>query len=168
MEGLLQRLHCNDFVSFLKSFDIFCLTETYVDFKFQSDKMSEYCFLSSFAKKLTRRGRKSGGVIVGYRSVLKPWISEIDLDCDNLICLRLDKSIIGTLKDVFYIGTYVPPSNSDAYNLLQSGFGIEPLESCITTLYERYEDFHLFICGDLNARTASQNGLLDVDIDPIT
>ena len=41
MEGLLNRLDSSDFVSFLKSFDICCLTETFIDYEFQCEQLSE-------------------------------------------------------------------------------------------------------------------------------
>ena len=68
VEGLLNRLDSSDFVSFfLKSFDICCLSETFIDMNFSVKKLSEYSFVSSFARKLSLRGRKSGGVTACFR-----------------------------------------------------------------------------------------------------
>ena len=45
VEGLLNRLDSSDFVSFLKSFDICCLTETFIDYEFQCEQLSHLSHL---------------------------------------------------------------------------------------------------------------------------
>jgi len=54
---------------------------------------------------------------------------------------------------------YVPPTDSKAWKLSQDGFGIKihVLEKCIVDLFDSSDDFHVLVCGDLNARTASRN-----------
>ena len=64
MEGLWQKLDCVDFVSFLLSFDVVCLTETFIDTDFQSDMFKDYLSFTAKAKKLSRHGRNSGGYVM--------------------------------------------------------------------------------------------------------
>ena len=96
VEGLLHRLDSSDFVSFLKSFDICCLTETFIDFDFQCEQLSEYSFVSSFARKLSHRGRKSGGVIVCFRKKFSKFIKQVKIDYENMIVLQIDKHLFAT------------------------------------------------------------------------
>ena len=49
--GLWQKLDCAVFVSFLLSFDVLCLTETFIDTDFQSDMFKDYLSFTAKAKK---------------------------------------------------------------------------------------------------------------------
>ena len=79
------------------------------------------------------------------------------MDADNTVVLKLDKGLLGTTKDVVYIGLYIPPYDSNYWKTTFDGCGIEPLEKCLLDLHTSIEDFSLFICGDFNARTADSN-----------
>ena len=46
--------------------------------------------------------------------------------------------------------------------MTQNGYGIEPLD-----LYDKFDNFDIILCGDLNARTGSQNGTTDMLTDPL-
>ena len=154
-------------MSFIKSFDMCCLTETFIDYDFQSDKFSDYTFITSPAKKLSHRGRKSGGVIVCFRTKFSPYVNQVEVNCDNTVVVRIDKSLFSISKDIFLVGMYVPPCESAAHGMTENGFGIESLEQCVMDLQESFDDFHLIVCGDLNARTSNNNGVAEISTDPL-
>ena len=95
VEGLLNCLDSRNFVSFLKSSDICCLTETFIDYEFQCEKLSEYSFVFSFARKLSHRGKKSGGVIVFSEEIF-------ELDQTK----KVDYKNIVTLEPQLYISNF--------------------------------------------------------------
>ena len=37
-----------------------------------------------------------------------------------------------------------------------NGYGMETTQQCVTDLHDITDDFYLLLCGDLNARTASE------------
>ena len=130
--------------------------------------MSEYSFVSSFARKLSHRGRKSGGVILCFRKKFSNLIKQVKVDYENMIVLHFDKLLFATDRDIFFIGLYVPPCESAVYGVTQNGYGIEPLEQCVTDLYDKFDNFYIIVCGDLNARTGCQNGIVDMLTDPLS
>ena len=61
-------------VRFLRSFDIFSLSETFVDSKQQYDSFCDYDVFLSKSTKLSLQGRTSGGVLVFVRKHLSSFI----------------------------------------------------------------------------------------------
>ena len=49
--GLLPKLQIVDFVEYIKSFHLVCLTETYVSNELHADLFTEFCMFTSHAKK---------------------------------------------------------------------------------------------------------------------
>ena len=59
--GLAAKLVSNDFIDYLNTFDLICLTETFVDKEFEITILKDFVFFIAPAKKLSRQGRRSGG-----------------------------------------------------------------------------------------------------------
>jgi len=162
----MQKLDIKEVVSTLLTFDIFALNETFV----YSDtlvysRFSEYDVYVARAVKLSQHGRHSGGVLVFVRKTLFDLVRKIEIKYDHMIVLEIDKMLFGTTKSVFLVCLYVHPSDSKYWRQSQYGFGLEILEQCLMDLFERYEDFSMIVCGDLNARTGCENAVLDDDDD---
>lgn len=118
----------------------------------------DYDVYLSKATKLSRLGRKSGGVLVFVRNNIAHLIKQIDVKYDHMIVLELCCPLIGTeRKRTFILCSYVHPYDSKYWDVAENGFGMEVLEQCIIDLYEKCNDLNLIICGDLNARTGSEN-----------
>ena len=74
-----------------------------------------------------------------------------------MVVLRMKKALFGTDKDVMFIAAYLPPYDSNYWKVTQHGYGVELIEKCVMDLHDVTDDFSLLLCGDLNARTASEN-----------
>ena len=71
IEGLKNKLYDDDFVNFLKSFDIFGLTETWsCDQTELSDVFNQYFCVFCPAKKDKKFGRPMGGVAVYLKTYI--------------------------------------------------------------------------------------------------
>ena len=79
------------------------------------------------------------------------------MDVDSVVVLRMKKFLLGTDKDVMFIAAYLPPYDSNYWKVTQHGYGMEVIEKCVMDLHDVTDDFSLLLCGDLNARTASEN-----------
>ena len=65
------------------------------------------------------------------------------------------------------MGLYVPQFESAAYGVTPNGCGIEPLDQCVMDVYDKFYNFYIILCRDLNARTGCQNGIVDMLTDPL-
>ena len=151
--GLLSKLENDDFVRYVTSFDIVCLTETFIGFDFQSDLFKDFKIFTAAAKKLSHHGRQSGGVMVLVNNSYAAMIDRIQTDVENTVVLKIKNELLGCDKDTMLIASYVPPCDSPFWKTTQNGYGLELLDKCVLDLYDKFDDFNLLFCGDFNART---------------
>jgi exonuclease III len=146
-----------EFIKFIDQYNFVCLTETFTS-NTKFDKVfknhDSYC---SKAKKLSRQGRLSGGVMILSDKCLSKYVHQINTDVENIIILKVLKELFGTDKDVLLMGLYIPPYDSKYWKVTENGFGLEVLEKCMLDLEINIDNFHLMMFGDFNARTANHN-----------
>ena len=94
---------------FLRSFDIFSLSETFVDSKQQYDSFCDYDVFLSKSTKLSLQDRTSGGVLVFVRKQLSYFIRHIEVPYENVLVLEVCKTLLGLCKNAFLISTYISP-----------------------------------------------------------
>jgi hypothetical protein len=136
-------------------FDFVTFLETFTD-DFTSTLFSTFTSFVAPAKKLSKQGRKSGGVIVLVRNTFLPFIKQIKLDCENVVVLEAKKELFGTDENVFIICTYLNPISSPFYVTSDFGDGISMIEHCLLEILQKHENALFFINGDLNARIGNK------------
>jgi len=146
-----------DFLLYLEKFSFVCLCETFVDCFDFSRCLSMFQAFVSPAKKLSRRGRKSGGVVCLVRKSIAMYFKQLFCDYDNILAFRVSKALFNSERDILLFGVYVPPLGSPYYNAAEDTDGILLLEKCINDILVNHDDCSLMVCGDLNARTANMN-----------
>ena len=72
----------------------------------------------------------------------------------------MSKALVEVDRDILVVAGYILPQDSPAYSESDNVTGIEVLEQCVL---ERAEDVYIMMCGDFNARTGSQNSVLDTE-----
>ena len=97
-EGWLQKLHLKEVVCFLRSFDIFSLSETFVDSKQQYDSFCDYDVFVSKSTKLSLQGRTSGGVLIFVRKHLSSFIRHKKFPTKMLLFLKYVKLYLDYVK----------------------------------------------------------------------
>ena len=86
VEGLLNKTDDESFLYMLYKFDIICLLETFMTKDvLPANILSQYKRYFTPAKKLSKHGRCSGGVIVFVKHTLKNCVLEIKCKLDNVI-----------------------------------------------------------------------------------
>ena len=83
-----------EFISFVNSFDLVCLTETFVDGAFEMKLFRNCEPFTAPAKKLSRQGRKSGGVVILLRKCYVQFFKRIDVCLDNFVVLEMAEGFV--------------------------------------------------------------------------
>ena len=110
MWGLKRKLCDIDFISYIQSFDILLLGETWIskddpnDFDIKGFECSHVFAQKSLGVK---SGRYSGGVSVYYKTCLKPYITVVEKSEFGIIWIKIDKSILPYNEDAFFCYVYV-------------------------------------------------------------
>ena len=94
VDNLVTKISEPDFVSYVKSFDVFCAVETFTSTHFDfSTHFDNYHVFHSPAIKLSARGRRSGGVAAFIDKTFMPFITHIECGHDNMICIKISKDV---------------------------------------------------------------------------
>ena len=166
VENLAAKLVEPDFVTFVKSFDIFSALETFTNDCFDFSLLfSDFKVLHCPAIKLSKRGRRSGGVAVFVKKNLLPHITQITCKYDNMICIRISKNFVCLDKDILYVSTYIPPYQSPYYQTKDTTCSITAIEEFLINQLRHANPFYLVVSGDFNARIGEWNPLSPFDFD---
>ena len=155
VNGLLTKLKDRELIKYISSFDFVCLVETFVEY-LEPSVFSSHTVFCKPAVKLTKQGRKSGGVLRLIKNELVPYVREITCDRGHFLCFLLGKMLFGFDSDVVYICAYVPPEKSPYYTTFEIDDGISLLEESLADVMLSSGDVYILLCGDLNGRTANE------------
>lgn len=156
VEGLRTITDECDFPSLIEKYDITFLVETFTKTIPASIFPSHEIYDSPGVKINDNvHGRLSGGVGFLVKKSLCQYVERIETEFDNIVVLKLQKCILGTLTDCILLGCYFPPENSAYYEETDIYNGVSLLEDCLLDIVRECGDLPFIICGDLNARTGS-------------
>ena len=119
MQGLAAKLVSKDFIDYVNSFDVVCLTETYLDRGYDFQVFKDFEVFISPAKKISRKGRRSGGVLVLVKKYCAAYFDEVSVDYSNIIVLRISKDLFSLDKQIFTApcSANSPPYLMPCYNM---------------------------------------------------
>ena len=156
-DGLLSKFDDPDLVTYLSGFSFICLCETFLEYFDHTRHFSNYdCYVSP-ARKLSGRGRRSGGVICLIAKSYSHLFAPVKTVTENVLLFKAKKELFGVGRDVMIICSYIPPQGSPYYDSIEESNGVLRLEECIIDVLQIHSDCEVMICGDLNART----GMMD-------
>lgn len=164
IDGLHSKIRDDECIGYIGKFDIAALVETFVEGSYNVTlSFPDHDTYLCSAVKLSHQGRRSGGVMLLVKKCLAKFVEKIDTIFDQLIVLKLSKTLFKGTYDVMLIAAYVPPQGSKYYATAETNCHLETLDNCILYLMETYKDFHLMLIGDMNARTARFQVSLEED-----
>ena len=94
------------------------------------------------------------------KECFEQYFERVDVKFHNVVALKMSKALVEVDRDTLVVAGYIPPQDSPAYSKSDNVMGIKILEQCVL---ERAEDVYIMKCGDFNARTGSQNSVLDTE-----
>ena len=131
-----SKINDADFISFVNKFDFVCLLETFVD-DLKTNVFYSCIHFVSPAVKLSRAGRRSGGVLLLIKKSLADYVQEIDLGVENIITMKLSRQLSGISADVFLLCVYSAPLKSPLYSKSNFNNGISAVQHCLLTITEK-------------------------------
>ena len=84
----------------MNKFDFVCLLETFVE-DLKTNVFYNFIHFVSPAVKLSRAGRRSGGVLLLIKKALADYVQEVALGVENIITMKLSRRLFGISTDVF-------------------------------------------------------------------
>ena len=156
-DGLLSKFEDPDVTSYLSGFSFICLCETFLEYFDHTRHFPSFDCHVSPARKLSSRGRRSGGVICLISKSYNQYFDLIPINIENTLVFKAKKELFGMGRDVMMFCSYVPPQGSPYYLLTEETSGILMLEECMINVLQTYSECDVIICGDLNARTGMMN-----------
>ena len=106
--GIKNKLLCQEFIDLIKLYDIFVCIESKIDNFDVLNLPPGYSYISKNRKKF---GRKSGGIVIIYKSMLKQFLKFPSGDSEFVLWIQLCNFTSDFPK--FLLGcVYIPPENS--------------------------------------------------------
>ena len=153
---LTEKIAHGDFKRYVEQFDVACLVETFVENSYDLTRhFTGYDRHVSPAVKLSHYGIRSGGVLLLVRKSFSKLIERVDIMYDQMIVVKFAKTLFNTTLEVLLICVNVPPQASPYYNTAECNCHIYLIDKCVLDLFEKCGDFHIILCGDINARTSN-------------
>ena len=157
-QGLISRrtnkLQTEEFRSIFSSSDIVLLTETW------TDRFSEIS-VSNFEPYIPNREtvknnciRNSGGLIIYIRDKYVSKETLVYKSEDDIVWVKLNKSVISLNEDLYICLCYVTPDDSSRQTLVESNIFDRLLESVLYVENKGQNNCNILICGDFNARSS--------------
>ena len=124
VNGLIDRILGDkfenvDFINHLNKFDCLVLTETWSHKPIQIPNFKCFCSTQNLSVNSNTNSnvkrRISGGILIFVRNKLAAQVT-LQKSTTNFVWCKLDKELMGTVKDVFLCRAYIPPINSKYYN----------------------------------------------------
>ena len=166
IEGLMSKLEDPEFITYLKAFSFFCLTETFVNKEDTSNLDNIFNDYTCFAAPAKKYGRCSGGVLCLIRTNILHFFQHWPTDHDNMIVFKVEGRFFGYHTDILLFSAYIHLVSSPYYNKKDNPDGIVMLEQTITNILSSNQ-YSILLCADLNSRTGSLNFSNDTDIHEI-
>ena len=160
--GLKSKLMVKDFVEFIKKYDIVTLCETRCD---DVDMAHVKTIFKDIGFELVYKNRsilskyKSGGLAIAITNRKKITWKIIKNSFEALLSIKVDKSSLGTHKDLIITSVYIPPSHARYGNVLH----FEEIDNFLLNYY--HDDYFHLLSGDFNAHTGAMSDVAQRNAD---
>ena len=155
VEGVEQKLGEPDYVNYIEQFDIYGMVETWTGANFDfTSYFNSHTVLHSPGIKLSKMGRRSGGVILLIKDSLMKYVTRIDCNFDNTISIKIENGIFYRDRDLIITLTYIPPYNSPYYRNKDTKCAINSVLNHLLHITEKEPNCDHLVLGDFNARIA--------------
>ena len=161
-----NKLKTAEFHSIFQSNDIVLCTECWTDELSEIAVNSFENFVLNRYEKKRGSKRNSGGIILYVRSEYVTKDMLIYTSKDDILWVKICKTVLGLDTDLYICLCYVIPDESSRQALNESNIFDRLLDSVIFIENKVDTDYNLLICGDFNARSSDKPDFV-TDDDPV-
>ena len=157
--GLKRKLiDIPEFKTTLNKYDISLLSETKIDdadIELIEESLHSLKLKAFFKNRKTLSAWKSGGLCIVYNESIEKHLKYVESKCNLIQWLKIDKSFMGTDKDVMIGNTYIPPIGTK----YESANPYLELQDEVLKFKENY----ICIAGDLNSHSGTDRDYVVID-----
>ena len=122
--GLVSKLNCPEFLSFIKQYDIICIQESKLD-DVDTVSIAGYQIFTNNRRAISRY--RSGGITLIVKNELSPYIRMKKTDSKLILWFSISKHLMLNNEELLCGIVYIPPhgsryANPDPYLELQNEF----------------------------------------------
>lgn len=159
IQGLRDKADDSDFINILNDYDIFILSETWMD---KSANIDGYIQFSKYRKK-SKNNRIYGGITILVKNMYKKGVQEVQSKSQHCVAINLKKEFFGFHRSITLCGVYIPPEKSSSWNNSCDNDPFYDLQQLVCT---RCITDDILLCGDFNARVGKlQDYIVDDSFD---
>ena len=153
--GLQSKLKFTEFSNIFQTYDVLVFVETKLDDLDIIDLPDGFSYVTKNRKGATK---KSGGIVIIYKNILKEFISFIESESQYVQWFKFQKCLLNCEKDVLFGAVYIPPENSKYANT----DAFEEIEIELLTFADKF-DSYVSLIGDFNAKTGTRDDFIVPD-----
>ena len=160
-----NKLKTVEFQNIFWSYDVVMITKTWTD-QYSDLAVDNFeVFVLHRQEKKTGSKRNSGGIVLYLRNKLFSNDTLIFTSQDDILWVKISKSVLCSNNDLYICLCYVKPDESSRQALTETNIFDRLLDSLIFIENKSEGKFNLIVCGDFNSRT-SVNPDFVTDDDP--
>ncbi|CAG2199419.1 unnamed protein product [Mytilus edulis] len=150
-----SKLKFTEFSNIFQTYDVLVFVETKLDDLDIIDLPDGFSYVTKNRKGATK---KSGGIVIIYKNILKQFISFIESESQYVQWFKFQKCLLNCEKDVLFGAVYIPPENSKYANT----DAFEEIEIELLTFADKF-DSYVSLIGDFNAKTGTRDDFIVPD-----
>ena len=150
-----NKLQSEEFQQFFNSSDVVLLVETWTNELSNIDVSNFQAFVLNRNENKKSSKRSSGGIILYLRHEYVSNDTLIYTDHDDIVWIKIDKTLCSLDNDLFIGLCYVVPDNSSRQSMMETNIFDRLLDSVVFIENMSQGNCNLLLCGDFNSRTSN-------------
>ena len=158
-----NKLQSEELIEIFQSNDIILLTEIWTNDLCDISVDGFSVFQLNRVEKKHNAKRDSGGIVLYIKNSLMRHCELLKKENDDVIWLKIDKSLLHLSFDLYLCLCYVIPTGSSREALTEMSVLDRISEYIVKIANDTRNCYNILICGDLNSRTGTEHDFVILD-----
>ena len=153
----------DEFIEIFQNNDFVLLTETWLNELCDVSVQGYHLYQLNREDKKHNTKRDSGGIALYIRNELCHYCELVKKDSDDIIWLKINKSLLNLADDLYLCLCYIIPAGSTREGLTENNVLDRISDFIVQLANETNNCYNILICGDFNSRTGSEHDFVIFD-----